>query len=128
MGRWRSSTPSTYRTERGDEVFLRFQEHYDRCDPDSTMSWGSGPPSASALEPPEVDRDRFTAPAFRGFPWVGTFTAAEYLDPLSSFSGHRYMRPEHRASLFAGVAGVIAEHCGRAQKHHVFTLTVSRRR
>lgn len=114
--------------EQGDEQFVRIQAHYDRWDPVSAPSWGSGLPSAAALEPPDVDRERFRAPAFQGFPWVGTFTTAEYLDLLSSFSGHRFMPAENRARLFEGISAVIAETGGRIRKHHVFTLTVARRR
>jgi SAM-dependent methyltransferase len=113
--------------ERGDGPFLRIQEQYDRCDPDSAKSW-AGFPRVSALEPPEVDLDHFREPVFRAFPWAGTFTATEYLELLSSFSGHRYMRPENRACLFEGIAGVIAELGGTLRKHHAFTLTVARRR
>jgi SAM-dependent methyltransferase len=114
--------------ERGDDAFVRIQEHYERWDPSSAKSWGSGLPRISKLEPPEVDLDLFREPAFRAFPWVGTFTAGEYLDLLSSFSGHRAMRPANRARLFDGIAGVIAELGGRIRKHHAFTLTVARRR
>jgi SAM-dependent methyltransferase len=112
--------------ERGDEVFLRFQEFYDRCDPRGADIWEL--PRVSSLEPPTVDQDLFREPAFRAFPWVGTFTAREYLDLLSSFSGHRAMAPEDRACLFDGIAGVIADRGGTVEKHQAFTLTVAVRR
>jgi SAM-dependent methyltransferase len=111
--------------ERGDEVFVRIQQHYQRCDPSSAKNWGL--PRISTLEPAEVDLDGFREPAFRAFRWVGSFTAPEYLDLLSSFSGHRAMVAEDRACLFDGIAGVIADFGGRVQKHHAFTLTVARR-
>jgi SAM-dependent methyltransferase len=112
--------------ERGDEVFLRLQHHYERCDPRHADRWEL--PRVSSLEPPEVDLGLFREPAFRAFPWVGTFTAREYLDLLSSFSGHRAMAPGDRACLFDGIAGVIAESGGQIRKHHAFTLTVAVRR
>ena len=112
--------------ERGDEVFARIQRHYERCDPTAVAPWEM--PRVSSLEPPQIDLDHFREPAFRAFPWAGTFTAPEYLDLLSSFSGHRAMAPDDRACLFDGIAGVIAEYGGRIQKHHAFTLTVAVRR
>jgi SAM-dependent methyltransferase len=112
--------------ERGDEVFVQLQHQYERCDPRGADSWEL--PRVSSLEPPQVNIDLFREPAFRPFPWVGTFTAREYLDLLSSFSGHRAMAPVDRACLFDGIAGVIADHGGRIQKHHAFTLTVAIRR
>jgi SAM-dependent methyltransferase len=112
--------------ERGDEVFAEIQRHYESCDPTAVAPWEM--PHVSSLEPPQVDLDLFREPAFRAFPWVGTFTAREYLDLLSSFSGHRAMAPEDRACLYDGIAGVIADHGGRIQKHHAFTLTVAMRR
>lgn len=112
--------------ERGDAAFVRIQEHYERWDPSSTKGWTM--PRTSMLEPPEVDLELFHEPAFHAFPWAGTFTTAEYLDLLCTFSGHRFMRPEDRAGLFEGISDVIAGLGGTVQKHHAFTLTVARRR
>jgi len=113
---------------RGDLFFRRLQDFYDRCDPESSSGWGDGLPRAAALAPPEVDLDLFHAPTFHGFPWVGSFTAAEYLDLLSTFSGHRRMSPASRECLFEGVTRLIAEFGGRIRKHHLFTLAVAARR
>jgi SAM-dependent methyltransferase len=112
--------------DRGDAAFARIQEFYERCDPCAADPWEM--PRIATLEPPGVDLDLFREPEFRVFPWVGTFTAEQYLALLCSFSGHRAMAPEDRACLFEGISGVIAELGGTLEKHHAFTLTVTVRR
>jgi SAM-dependent methyltransferase len=114
--------------ERGDAFFRRAQDFYERCAPEQQRGWGDGLPRADSVGPPEFDLGRFHEPVFRRFPWVGTFTAAEYLDLLSSFSDHRRLPAVQRSCLFEGIARVIAEFGGRVRKHHLFTLAVSRRR
>ena len=114
--------------EHGDAFFRRAQDSYELCTPEQSRGWGDGLPPAASLAPPEVDLERFHEPVFRRHPWVGTYTAAEYLDLLSSFSDHRSLPAGQRSCLFGGIAQAIAEFGGRVRKHHVFTLTVSRRR
>jgi SAM-dependent methyltransferase len=118
--------------ERGDALFTRAQDVYERCVPEIThRTDGQGPwrlPAPSEVQPPEIDPGLFREPVVRGFPWVGTYTAAEYLDLLSTFSEHRRLAPARRDCLFDGIAGLIGGAGGVIRKHHLFTLAVATRR
>jgi SAM-dependent methyltransferase len=113
---------------RGDAFFRRTQDFYELCAPEQSRGWGDGLPRPESLRPAAVDLERFHEPAFRGFPWVGTHTADSYLELLSSFSDVRRLHGGQRECLFAGIARAVAEFGGTIQKHHVFTLTLARRR
>jgi SAM-dependent methyltransferase len=114
--------------ERGDAFFRRTQDFYELCAPEQSRGWGEGLPRADSLRPAAVDLERFRQPAFRRFPWVGTFTAAAYLELLDTFSDHRRLPGGQRECLYAGIARALAEFGGTIQKHHVFTLTLAERR
>ncbi len=114
--------------QHGDEFFHRAQECYERCAPEIADADWHGLPRASSVGPPGVDPGLFHEPAFLGFRWTGTYSADEYLDLLSTFSGHRKLAPAGRRCLFEGIARLIAEAGGRVRKHHLFTLAVATRR
>jgi SAM-dependent methyltransferase len=64
----------------------------------------------------------------RRYPFEVEYTAAEYLDVLHTYSGHRALAPELRAQLMDCIAGLIEGFGGRIRKAYLTELTVARKR
>ena len=70
----------------------------------------------------------FDEPATRAYEWDCAYTAAEYLDVLNTYSGHRDLSPEAHDGLFACIAGLIDRRFGgRIVKRYRNDLAVARR-
>ncbi|MFE6778772.1 class I SAM-dependent methyltransferase [Streptomyces sp. NPDC057702] len=112
------------------EFFTRVQDCYERFDPATPV--GLRPPAARDVDTSdhaaEVARDgRFGAVTFRRYEWEATYTTAEYVALLLTYSGHRALPPKPRKGLLECVAGLIDErHAGRITKRYLTELRVSR--
>jgi hypothetical protein len=57
--------------------------------------------------------------------WEQQYTTAEYLDLLSSYSGHRALAADARDGLYACIAALIEADGGRITKHYLTQLTAA---
>ncbi|WP_103512070.1 class I SAM-dependent methyltransferase [Streptomyces sp. SM13] len=114
-----------------EEFFVGVQRCYERFDPATPP--GTRPPEADDVDnsdhAEEVARSgRFGETVFRRYTWDLTYTTAEYLDVLRTYSGHRALPEAARNGLLACVAGLIdGRHDGRVTKRHLIELAVSHR-
>ncbi|MEV4336948.1 class I SAM-dependent methyltransferase [Streptomyces sp. NPDC049590] len=115
-----------------ERFFAEVQRCYERFDPDTRP--GLLPPRAAGLDgsdhAAEVARSgRFGPTVFRRHERDITYSTAEYLDLLRTYSGHRALPPAAREGLLGCVAGLIdGRYGGRVTKRHLFELAVSHRR
>jgi SAM-dependent methyltransferase len=124
---------ATVRTEHiagGSEAFfVAVQDCYERFDPATQPGLRPRP----AADIPEDDRElvssgRFGAPRFQRYEWELSYTTAEYLDLLLTYSGHRALPAAQRSGLLNCVAGLIdANHGGRVIKRYLTELRVASR-
>ncbi|MFB8138610.1 class I SAM-dependent methyltransferase [Streptomyces parvus] len=115
-----------------EEFFVEVQRCYERFDPATPP--GLRPPAAGEVDnsdhAEEVARSgRFGRTVFRRYERDLTYTTAEYLDVLRTYSGHRALPEAARSGLLACVAGLIdGRHGGRVTKRYLIELGVSLRR
>ncbi|WP_128818273.1 class I SAM-dependent methyltransferase [Streptomyces sp. S063] len=115
-----------------EEFFVEVQRCYERFDPATPP--GLRPPAAGEVDnadhAEEVARSgRFGRTVFRRYERDLTYTTAEYLDVLRTYSGHRALPEAARNGLLACVAGLIdGRHSGRVTKRYLIELGVSHRR
>ncbi|MFJ3970993.1 class I SAM-dependent methyltransferase [Streptomyces parvus] len=115
-----------------EEFFVEVQRCYERFDPATPP--GLRPPAAGEVDnsdhAEEVARSgRFGRTVFRRYERDLTYTTAEYLDVLRTYSGHRALPEAASSGLLACVAGLIdGRHCGRVTKRYLIELGVSLRR
>jgi SAM-dependent methyltransferase len=69
----------------------------------------------------------FQAPIQRRYPWVAEYTASEYLDVLSTYSGHRALDPIQRRQLFDCITSLIDREGGRIRKAYLTELAFARK-
>ncbi|NUS12140.1 MAG: GNAT family N-acetyltransferase [Streptomyces sp.] len=112
--------------------FAEAQRCYERFDPDTPP--GLRPPRASEVDGSdhavEVARSRRFGPTlFRRYERDLTYTTAEYLDLLMTYSGHRALPDAAREGLLGCLAGLIdGRYGGRVTKRYLTELAVSHRR
>jgi SAM-dependent methyltransferase len=116
----------------GDPFFALVQEDYDAIVPDDPQT-AEGPP-----RPPEAIADLgddiattglFENAGARRYVWDLTYTADEYIDVLSTYSGHRALDEERRDALFERIRRRIAARPdGRVRKTYLALLNVARSR
>ncbi|MGQ4355480.1 class I SAM-dependent methyltransferase [Streptomyces drozdowiczii] len=115
-----------------EEFFVEVQRCYERFDPDTKP--GTRPPATAEVgnadHAEEVGRSgRFGPTVFRRYEQDLTYTAAEYLDVLRTYSGHRALPDAARRGLLDSVAELIdGRYGGRVTKRCLVELGVSRRR
>ncbi|SDO79004.1 Methyltransferase domain-containing protein [Streptomyces sp. cf386] len=115
-----------------EEFFVEVQRCYERFDPDTPP--GLRPPVAADVDSSdhagEVARSgRFGPTVFRRYEQDLTYTTADYLDVLRTYSGHRALPEAARNGLFACIAGLIdRRYGGRVTKRYLIELGVSPRR
>jgi SAM-dependent methyltransferase len=72
---------------------------------------------------------RFGPANFRRYEWEVSYSTAEYLDLLMTYSGHRAMRPAARRGLLDCIARLIDDHHGgRIAKRYLTELRWAHRR
>ncbi|MEV7914803.1 class I SAM-dependent methyltransferase [Streptomyces griseus] len=114
-----------------EEFFVEVQRCYERFDPATRP--GMRPPEAGEVDnsdhTEEIERSgRFGETVFRRYTWDLTYTTAEYLDVLRTYSGHRALPDAARNGLLACVAGLIdGRYGGRVTKRYLIELAVSHR-
>lgn len=112
-----------------EPFFVAVQDCYERFDPATPP--GLRLPSAADI--PENDRELATAgqfgPAkFHRYEWELSYTTAEYLDLLLTYSGHRALPAPQRSGLLNCIAGLIDEnHSGRVVKRYLTELRTAQR-
>jgi SAM-dependent methyltransferase len=108
------------------QFFVDVQRCYERFDP-------ATPPdlrlTAAADVPFEFDpSERFGPVQFGRYEWELTYTALEYLDLLSTYSGHRAMPAASREGLYDCIAHMIEhDHGGRVTKRFMTQLAIAPR-
>lgn len=113
-----------------EEFFVEVQNCYERFDPATPP--GLRPPAAEEVDTSdhadEVARSgRFGPVVFRRYEWDLTYTTAEYLEVLRTYSGHRALPPQAREGLLGCIAGLIdRRYGGRVTKRYLTELRVSR--
>ncbi|NEB41777.1 class I SAM-dependent methyltransferase [Streptomyces sp. SID14515] len=114
-----------------EEFFVEVQRCYERFDPATPP--GLRPPATGEVDnsdhAEEVARSgRFGDTVFRRYERDLTYTTAEYLDVLRTYSGHRALPEAARSGLLACVAGLIdGRYGGRVSKRYLIELAVSHR-
>ncbi|MFC9341273.1 class I SAM-dependent methyltransferase [Streptomyces sp. NPDC057020] len=115
-----------------EEFFTEVQRCYERFDPDTTP--GTQPPEAARVDGSDHAREvarcgAFGPPVFRRYERDLSYTTAEYLELLRTYSGHRALPEAARAGLPACVAGLIdGRYDGRVTKRYLVELAVAHRR
>ncbi|MFF3916905.1 class I SAM-dependent methyltransferase [Streptomyces sp. NPDC001852] len=115
-----------------EEFFVAVQRCYERFDPGTPP--GLRLPAAADLDGSdhagEVARSgRFGPTAFRRYEQDLTYTTADYLELLRTYSGHRALPEAARTGLLECVAALIdSRFGGRVTKRCLIDLGVSRRR
>ncbi|MCX5231086.1 class I SAM-dependent methyltransferase [Streptomyces sp. NBC_00233] len=115
-----------------EEFFVEVQRCYERFDPDTTP--GTRPPEAAGVDGSDHAREVARSGAFgptvlRRYEQDLTYTAAEYLELLQTYSGHRALPEAARNGLLACVAGLIdGRYDGRVTKRYLIELAVAHRR
>ncbi len=112
-----------------DLVTARAQECYLRWDP--TTRPGLVLPSADEVPPAvdEVDDSDLFQPALRRrYEQELAHTAEDYVELLTTYSGHRVLEPPQRTGLLRCLAGLINEDFdGSITKRYLYELRVARR-
>lgn len=124
---------ATVRTEHiagGSEAFfVKVQDCYERFDPATPP--GLRPQAAADI--PEDDRElassgRFGPASFHRYEWELSYSTAEYLDLLLTYSGHRALPAAQRSGLLNCIAGLIdVNHGGRIVKRYLTELRLAQR-
>ena len=70
----------------------------------------------------------FGEPAVRRYPWAATYTSAEYLELLRTFSDHLALDPSDLERLLAAVRSAIDRFGGTIERPQVTTLVLTRPR
>ncbi|MDO0909401.1 class I SAM-dependent methyltransferase [Streptomyces sp. DT2A-34] len=113
-----------------EDFFVEVQGCYECFDPHTTP--GLRLPAAADVDTSdhadEVARSgRFGPVIFRRYVWDLTYTTAEYLAVLRTYSGHRALSPQAREGLLECIAGLIdRRYGGRVTKRYLTELRVSR--
>jgi SAM-dependent methyltransferase len=112
------------------DFFVDVQECYERWDP-------ATPPGLRLTRAEDIPQniadlersDRFEPPTFRRYEWEVTYSTAEYLDVLQTYSGHIALDPDAREGLLGCIAELIdSRYGGRISKRYLGELRMARRR
>lgn len=110
--------------------FDEVQGCYERWDPATPPRLHLKPASDIPLDSEEIDRSgRFDPAVFRRYEWETSYSSTEYIDLLLTYSGHRALEAEGRASLLACIGELIdVRYGGRITRRYLTQLRVARRR
>jgi len=117
---------STHHIAGGSEqLFVDIQRCYDRFTDDPEKG-GLPPASAVPEDSSEVDRSGLFGPVtFRRYEWEVTYSAAGYLELLSSYSGHRALTAERRDGLYDCLRALIEGNGGTVTKRYLTQLSAA---
>ncbi|MDP9243493.1 MAG: class I SAM-dependent methyltransferase [Chloroflexota bacterium] len=112
-----------------ERFFIEVQDCYERADPETQQ--GLRLPAAADLTPDldELKRSgRFGPIAVRQYEWERSYSTAEYVELLGTYSGHIALEPSVHARLLDCIAILIDNrYGGRVDKRYLTTLRVGRR-
>jgi SAM-dependent methyltransferase len=112
-----------------EEFWVAAQDCYERFDPATPPGLRQQP----ASEIPEDDQElsssgRFGPAKFHRYEWDASYTAAEYLDLLLTYSGHRALPAPQRNGLLNCITRLINENNGgRIVKRYLTELRLAQR-
>ncbi|MEV0698444.1 methyltransferase domain-containing protein [Saccharopolyspora sp. NPDC050389] len=124
------ATVATHHVAGGSEAFFaEVQNCYERFDPSTPTGIRL---RAAAEIPPDGEElngsARFGRPVFRRYERDLTYSTAEYLDVLQTYSGHRALPPTARNELLNCIGDLIdVRHGGRVTKRYLTELRVAHR-
>jgi len=120
---------STHHVAGGTNTFfVDVQACYECFDPTT-------PPGLRLQRPEDIPADivefeesgRFGPVTVRRYQWEMAYTAGEYLELLSTYSGHRAMTAQSRKGLFACIKRLIDDHGGTIVKRYMTQLAIAHR-
>lgn len=121
---------STQHVDGGTRSFFTdAQRCYVRFNPPTTTDQVALPEARDVPhDSDELDRTgRFDRVQFRRYEWEHTYRTADYLDLVSTYSGHRDLSEEARTGLLNCLARLIDDqHGGRITKRYLTQLAVAR--
>jgi SAM-dependent methyltransferase len=124
------ATVGTEHIAGGSEAFfIAVQDCYERFDPATP----TGLRQQSASDIPQDDQElassgRFGSAKFHRYEWELSYTTAEYLDLLLTYSGHRALPAAQRSGLLNCIAGLIdGNHGGHVAKRYLTELRIAQR-
>lgn len=115
-----------------EDFFIEVQHCYERFDPETPP--GSRPPAAADIDGAEHAQEvarsgRFGPTVFRRYERDLTYTTAEYLELLRTYSGHRALPDAARDGLLGSIGDLIdRRYGGRVTKRYLNELGVSYKR
>jgi SAM-dependent methyltransferase len=116
---------STHHVAGGSEqFFVDVQSCYDRFTDDAAAN---GLPAAHDVpkDPEGLERSGlFGSVEFRSYVWDVDYSAAQYLELLSSYSGHRALTIERRDGLYGCISALIEAAGGSITKRYLNQLSV----
>jgi SAM-dependent methyltransferase len=117
---------STHHVAGRDPFFVEVQECYERFMPGADKGEKLLQPDEVPADSSELDAsDRFGPMEFRRYVWDETYTTAEYLDLLSSYSGHRALTAEARDRLYDCIGARIDAAGGSVTKSYLTQLSAA---
>ena len=125
------ATLSAVHVAGGDAAFFEeVQRCYERWDPETTPP-GLTCPAASEIPSGSAEIEesgRFGGITTRRYEWEVTYTTAQYVELLLSYSGHRALADDARRNLLDCIAALIdTRYGGRVTKRYLTELVVARR-
>lgn len=115
--------------EDGDAFFVEVQEDYDAIWPDDENRPPPRPEEVADLRTELAGSDLFGEIAVRRYLWDVVYTADQYVDVLSTYSGHRALDQARREQLLERIRRRVEQRPGsRVRKTYLATLHVARRR
>jgi SAM-dependent methyltransferase len=110
------------------QFFVDVQRCYERYDPDTPP----GLRQQAAADIPEDDAEftasrRFGPVAFHDYAWERTYTTAEYLDLLLTYSNHRALPADSQAGLLTCIGRLIDSCGGSITKSYLTQLALAQR-
>jgi SAM-dependent methyltransferase len=120
---------ATHHVAGGSEQFwVDVQDCYRRFTADADEAGLPPGDSVPGDEDELAASDRFEALVVRRFEWEITYTTAEYLDLLSSYSGHRALTAQARDGLYNCIRARADAAGGSVTKRYLTLLTAAIRR
>ncbi|WP_145809005.1 class I SAM-dependent methyltransferase [Kribbella amoyensis] len=117
---------STHHVEGGSQQFFTdMQDCYLRFMGEAEEG-GPKPAATVPDDPAEIDATGLFGPVeFRRYEWELTYSKAEYLDLLSSYSGHRALTSAARDGLYTCLGALIDADGGSVTKRYLTQLTAA---
>ncbi|MGI5239919.1 class I SAM-dependent methyltransferase [Dactylosporangium sp. CA-139066] len=112
-----------------EAFFAEIQRCYERFDPTVPTDLRL----ETARDIPQDDREltssgRFGPASFHRYEWEASYSTAEYLDLLLTYSGHRALPQDQQSGLLNSIAALIDENYGgRVVKRYLTELRVAER-